>query len=162
MRLCLFSGKQLEDTFENAQRRKTTQMHPMWLCLFPGRRFEATFENTQNTAKSPLKRSLWWHIWKIIFQWKCTVEKKLCYQQKRQRVESTYMHRIMESFFKQFKPTFCSGFVVKIIFKNLLVFWGNFIKTTRIYIRYLSGVYQSCKMSQIWQIYLCKNIEKLG
>ncbi len=34
----------------------------------------------------------------------------------------------MESFFKQFKPTFCSGFVVKIIFKNLLVFSGNFIK----------------------------------
>ena len=22
--------------------------------------------------------------------------------------------------------------------------------------------FQSCKMSQIWQIYLCKNIEKLG
>ena len=27
---------------------------------------------------------------------------------------------------------------------------------------YIQGCLQSCEMSQIWQIYLCKNIEKLG
>ena len=47
MWLCLFSGKQFEDTFENAHWRKVKQMQPMWLCLFSGRQFEETFENAQ-------------------------------------------------------------------------------------------------------------------
>ena len=33
MWLCLFSGRQFEDTFENAQWRKDKQMQPTWLCI---------------------------------------------------------------------------------------------------------------------------------
>ena len=47
MWLCLFSGRQLQETFECAQWRKVNQMQPMWLCLFSGRPFEATFECAQ-------------------------------------------------------------------------------------------------------------------
>ena len=45
MWLYLFSDKQFEDTFENAQWGKVKQMQPMWLCLFSDRPFEETFEN---------------------------------------------------------------------------------------------------------------------
>ena len=47
MRLCIFSGKSLEDTFVNAQWRKVKQMQPMWQCLFSGKQFKDTFENAQ-------------------------------------------------------------------------------------------------------------------
>ena len=55
--LCLFLGRQFEDTFENTQWRKAKQMQPMRLCLFWGRRFEDTFENTQwrKVTKNPMK-----------------------------------------------------------------------------------------------------------
>ena len=47
MWLCLFWCRQFETTYENAQWRKVKQMQPMWLCLFSGRCFEDTFENAQ-------------------------------------------------------------------------------------------------------------------
>ena len=47
MRLFIFSWKQFEDAFENAQWRKVKQMRPMWFCLFTGRPFDETFENAQ-------------------------------------------------------------------------------------------------------------------
>ena len=40
MWLCIHSGKQFEDTFENAQQRKIKQMQLMLLCLFSGWKFE--------------------------------------------------------------------------------------------------------------------------
>ena len=46
MWLCLFSGRRFEDTSENAQWRKVKQMQPMWLCLSSGRQFDEAFENT--------------------------------------------------------------------------------------------------------------------
>ena len=46
MRLCFFSCKLFESTFQNAQWRKVKQMQPMWLCILSGRQFEDTFENT--------------------------------------------------------------------------------------------------------------------
>ena len=45
--LCIRSGRQLEETFENAQWRKTQQMQPMRLCILSGKQFEETFENPQ-------------------------------------------------------------------------------------------------------------------
>ena len=45
MWLCVLSGKQYEDSFENTQRRKTKQMQLMWLCIFTGRPFEDTSES---------------------------------------------------------------------------------------------------------------------
>ena len=47
MRLCLFSGRPFEETFENAQWRKVKQMQPMWLCLLWPKFFEDTYEETQ-------------------------------------------------------------------------------------------------------------------
>ena len=49
MGLCLFSGRQFEDTFENTLCRKVKQMQmqPMCLYLFSSRLFEETFENWQ-------------------------------------------------------------------------------------------------------------------
>ena len=47
MWLCLFSGRQFEGTFENAQWRKVKQMQPMSLCILKERPFKETFENTQ-------------------------------------------------------------------------------------------------------------------
>ena len=43
---CIHSGRQFEDTFENAQWHKVKQVLPVWLCICSGRRFEDTFENT--------------------------------------------------------------------------------------------------------------------
>ena len=59
MWLCIFSGRQFEETFENTRRRKIKQMQPVWLCIFSGRpfanapwgkarRFEDTFEKSLN------------------------------------------------------------------------------------------------------------------
>ena len=47
MRLCILSGRQFEDTFQNAQWRKVKQVQPMWLCIFSGRQFEDAFKNAQ-------------------------------------------------------------------------------------------------------------------
>ena len=47
MWLCIFSGRQFEETFENTQWRKVKQMQPMWLYIFSGRQFEDTFESAQ-------------------------------------------------------------------------------------------------------------------
>ena len=47
IRLCIFSGRRFEETFENTQWRKVKQMQSMRLCIFSGKQFEATFENTQ-------------------------------------------------------------------------------------------------------------------
>ena len=47
MQLCLFLGRQFEDTFENVQWRKVKQMQPMWLFIFTYKPFEKTFENAQ-------------------------------------------------------------------------------------------------------------------
>ena len=47
IRLCMHSGRQFEDTFENTQWRKDKQMQPMRLCIHSGKRFEDTFENAQ-------------------------------------------------------------------------------------------------------------------
>ena len=45
--LCVCSGRQFEETFENTQWRKAKQMQPMWLCILPDRQFEGTFEKAQ-------------------------------------------------------------------------------------------------------------------
>ena len=47
MWLRIFSGRQFEETFENAQWGKAKQMQPMWLCILSGRPFEVTFEDAQ-------------------------------------------------------------------------------------------------------------------
>ena len=47
MRICIFSCRPFEDTFDNAQWRKIKQKQSMWLCFFTGRRFEDTLENAQ-------------------------------------------------------------------------------------------------------------------
>ena len=47
--LCILSGRQFEDTFENSQRRKVIQMQPMWLCILSGRQFEDTFDGPSLT-----------------------------------------------------------------------------------------------------------------
>ena len=44
---CIFSGRQFEDAFQNAQWRKAEQMQPLWLCILSGRQFEEAFENAQ-------------------------------------------------------------------------------------------------------------------
>ena len=43
MRLCFFSCKLFESTFQNAQWRKVKQMQPMWLCFLSGKPFEEPF-----------------------------------------------------------------------------------------------------------------------
>ena len=45
--LCILWGTQFEDTFKNAQWRKTKQMQPMQLCILWGRQIKETLENTQ-------------------------------------------------------------------------------------------------------------------
>ena len=56
MRLCLFSGRRFEETFDNSQWRKVKQMQQMRLCLFSGRRFEETFENSQRRKVKQMQR----------------------------------------------------------------------------------------------------------
>ena len=41
--ICIFSGRQFEETFENTQRREDKQMQSMWLCILWGIQFEKTF-----------------------------------------------------------------------------------------------------------------------
>ena len=90
MWLCIFSSRQFEDTFENAQWRKVKQMQPMWLCIFSGRKFEATLENTQWRKVKQMhpmwlcillgrlfRRYIWKHtveksqtnVWEVTFCW---------------------------------------------------------------------------------------------
>ena len=45
--ICLFWSKQLEETFEDTQWRKVKQMQPKWLCIFSGSQFEGPYEETQ-------------------------------------------------------------------------------------------------------------------
>ena len=47
MWLCIFTGRQFEEAFENTQWRKVKQMQPMWICILFCKRFEDTFENAQ-------------------------------------------------------------------------------------------------------------------
>ena len=47
MWLCILSGRQFEETHENAQWEKLKQMQPMWLCILSDRPFEETHENAQ-------------------------------------------------------------------------------------------------------------------
>ena len=47
MWLCIFLGKQFEDTFENTQWRKIKQMQKVWLFILLCKQFEDTFENAQ-------------------------------------------------------------------------------------------------------------------
>ena len=47
--LCIFSRREFEEAFENAQWRKVKQMQPMWIFILLCKRFEDTFEKTQNT-----------------------------------------------------------------------------------------------------------------
>ena len=35
--LCIFSGRQFEDTYEETQWRKAKQLQPVWLCILPGK-----------------------------------------------------------------------------------------------------------------------------
>ena len=46
MRLCICSGKRFEEAFGNSFRRKIAQMHPMWLCFRSGKEFKETHENS--------------------------------------------------------------------------------------------------------------------
>ena len=45
MRLCIFSGRQFEETVE-----KSIQMQPMRLCIFLGRQFEETVGKKRTSA----------------------------------------------------------------------------------------------------------------
>ena len=45
--LCILSGKQFEDTFEETQWRKVKQMQPVWLCILWSKFIAETFENPQ-------------------------------------------------------------------------------------------------------------------
>ena len=45
--LCIVSGRQLEDTFENAQWRKATQMHLLLPIILSCKHFESSFNITQ-------------------------------------------------------------------------------------------------------------------
>ena len=47
MPLCILSGRQFEDTFENSQWRKAKQMQPVQICFLNFKQFEETFEKTQ-------------------------------------------------------------------------------------------------------------------
>ena len=73
MRLCILWGKQIDETFENTQRRKVKQMQPMWLCILSGRQLEDTFENahwtkvkthTTSSTMHPMRQAIWGDIWK--------------------------------------------------------------------------------------------------
>ena len=47
MRLCLYLGKQFEETFKNSlSKRKITQMQPMRICIRWSKQIEDTFENS--------------------------------------------------------------------------------------------------------------------
>ena len=45
--LCILSGRQFEESFENPQWRKTKQMQPVWLCRLWCFQFEETYESPQ-------------------------------------------------------------------------------------------------------------------
>ena len=57
MWLCILSGRQSENTFENTQWRKVKQMQPVWVCILWSSRFKDPFENTR-WRKVKLK----WHM----------------------------------------------------------------------------------------------------
>ena len=46
LRLCIYSGRRFEKTSENSLRWKIVQMQSMRLSIYSGRRFEKTFENS--------------------------------------------------------------------------------------------------------------------
>ena len=65
MWICIPTCMQFEDSFENAQRGKVKQMQPVWICIFSGSQFEDTFENAQ-----------WGIIWKMQAMWLCMLGSK--------------------------------------------------------------------------------------
>ena len=46
MWLCIHSGRQIGETYENPQWRKVKQMQPMWICILLQEQFEQTCDNT--------------------------------------------------------------------------------------------------------------------
>ncbi len=78
MWICLLSGKQFEETFENAHWRKVKQLQTMQLCIILFKRFNTciwkhTPEKSQINATNVTMPLIGQAIWRDI--WKRTVEK---------------------------------------------------------------------------------------
>ena len=56
--LCILSGRQFEDTYEDSQWRKVKQMQPVRICMLWSKCFEETFETHSGEKSHPITSSL--------------------------------------------------------------------------------------------------------
>ena len=134
VRLYIFSGRQVEDTSENAQWRKAKQMQAMQLCIFSYRHVEDSFENTQ-WRKVKQMETMWLCLFSGGYIWKHTVAKSR--RNATDLLHPTYLHiwkRTVEKFhinavsvnMYPLSSAICGSFVKTVTLKQgQIVFWKN-------------------------------------